>query len=108
MEKNTVFMKKPIQDYKIEYENILRTIPQNSFSEPRGDKADKVEMRWRFLHLPFKRNDETRVKKVVEISRLRPNKPREYLTKHLTWVTTTVDPLFDQFVVESYYCYAET
>ena len=103
MSSNSVFMKKVPEDFKIEYEAILETIPPGSHKEPQPDKEHMVETRWRFLHIPQKET----VKRVVEISRKKYGEHREYWNKRLKWEVSTVDPVFDQYVVEQYYYYTE-
>jgi len=131
MSTNSVFMKKEPQNFKIDYSSILKTIPENSYIEPQPDKNNKVEMRWRFLCIPLsnissskdgdKQKDKQKekqkdketdkekinVKRLVEISRKKPDSNREYLNKKMKWVETTVDPIFDQFVVKQYYYYSD-
>jgi hypothetical protein len=99
-------MKKPVQDYKIDYQSILETIPQNSHIEPQENLNKMIETRWRFLSIPLP-NEPNKFKNVVEISRRRPDCPREYLNKCTKWIITTVDPIFDQFLVKQYYYYSE-
>ena len=100
---NSVFMKKVVQDYKIEYESIIKTIPENSYEEPQEDKKNKIETRWRFLEI---RNTPT-IKTVVEISKCKPGFEREYLNKNMKWIPASVDPIFDQYVVKQYYYYSD-
>jgi hypothetical protein len=111
MSTNSVFMKKSQPNYKIEYSSILQTIPENSYSEEQLDKADKVETRWRFLSIPTNdkspESNNNKTKKLVEISRKRPNNEREYLNKNMKWIVTVVDPIFDKFVVKKYYYYSD-
>jgi len=100
---NSVFMKKPKVDYKVSYEQILKTIPEGSHTEPQmQDSNTKIELRWRFLNIPIN----GQIKKVVEISKQEPNKQREYLNKYQKWVTQTIDPIFDQYVTQQYYYYS--
>lgn len=99
---NTVFMKKN-SDLKIEYESVLKTIPKDCFKEPQN-LVNKVEIRWRFLEIPINKSS---IKKVVEISRKKPDDDREYLDKNMKWTKSSVDLVFDQFVVESYYYYSD-
>ena len=106
MSTNSVFMKKTQQNYKICYESILKTIPDNSYTEPQNDKNDKVEMRWRFLHIPTNSSEEKN-KKMVEISKRRPGGIREFLNKQMEWIVATVDPYFDQYVTKQYYYYSD-
>ena len=105
MSTNSVFMKKTQQNYKICYESILKTIPDNSYTEPQNDKNDKVEMRWRFLNIPNSSQD--KYKKMVEISKRRPGAAREFLNKQMEWIVATVDPYFDQYVTKQYYYYSD-
>lgn len=100
MKSNSVFMKKE-QNYKIEYKSIKKTIPENSYTEPQKDKDDMIETRWRVLYIPL-----PNAKKMVEISRKRPNSEREYLNKNMKWIITNIDKFFDNFVVKEYYYYS--
>lgn len=113
---NSVFMKKEPKDFKIDYYSIIQTIPENSYTEPQLDKYDKIETRWRFLiipshilskNLPNKNKQKIEDKKLVEISRKKPNLNREYLNKNMKWVESTIDPIFDQFVIKEYYYYSD-
>lgn len=114
---NSVFMKKEPQNFKIDYSSILKTIPENSYTEPQFDRNDKTETRWRFICIPSsnlptskeldKQKERKHVKRLVEISRRRPNFNREYLNKNMKWIESTVDPIFDQFVVKQYYYYSD-
>jgi hypothetical protein len=105
MSTNSVFMKKPAQANKMSYEEILKTIPPNSFGKPQSDKNNKIEIRWRFLNIPS--SSPNKYKKIVEISKRHPNSSRKYLNKDNMWTDTVVDPYFDQFVVEQYYYYSD-
>lgn len=102
---NSVFMKKKDIYYKICYDSILQTIPKGSYTEPQKDNDDKIEMRWRFLHIPNIKSKG--YKKVVEISKCHPNESRKYLDNQMKWVNMTVDPYYDQFVIKQYYYYTE-
>lgn len=109
MTTNTVFMKKKLPDYKLDYKSIISTIPVNSYSEPQLDKSDKIEIRWRFLNIPLNSNNgqNIRFKNVVEISRKKPNGNREYINKNMKWIETTVDSSYDEFVSKQYYYYTD-
>ena len=111
MSTNSVFMKKEPQNFKIDYLSIIKTIPDNSYTELQHDKNNKVETRWRFFCIPSSNpstsKDKTCVRKHVEISRKKPNFNREYLNKNMKWIETIVDPIFDQFVVKQYYYYSD-
>lgn len=111
---NKIFVKKydiPILCDKIDITTIKNTIPEGSYAvEQPLLSSCKVELRWRFIHLPNKiinniHNDD--VKKVVEISRKKPDCLREYLNKQMKWVNKDVDVMFDEYVVQQYYFYTE-
>ena len=98
----SVFMKKK-QSCGFNYAEILKTIPENSYSVPQPDKQNKVETRWRFLNIPSTKNN----KFVTEISKKTENTERLYLNKYKKWVPYFVDPIFDQYVVKQYFYYSD-
>ena len=101
--KNTVFMPKSKEknQLKVQYENIIKSIPYPYYLEKQVDKKDMIETRWRFLKINNKN--------VVEISRKKPNEQREYLTNNTNsdWVKKDVDSVYDNFVIEKYYYYSK-
>lgn len=101
---NSVFAKRSL-NYKIDYKSVLKTIPENSYIEPQNDKTEKIETRWRFLCIPLETNKQ-KTKRMIEISRKKPNSEREYLSKGMKWIMTTIDPIFDQFVEKQYFYYS--
>ncbi|AYV83604.1 MAG: hypothetical protein Hyperionvirus9_21 [Hyperionvirus sp.] len=100
----SVFMKKLSQTPKMSYHAILQTIPKESYIAPQSDKMDKIEIRWRFIHIPL----HGKIHKVVEISKSASGHPREYLDKNSQWIQTTVSPSYDPFVVKQYFYYTDT
>lgn len=100
MYNNSVFVKKKNNE-KICYETILETVPRNCYKSSQADKKDQVEIRWRFFDIPHKE----KIKNMVEISRLPPNQPREYLDKSGNWIKITINLIYDRYVVEEYYYY---
>jgi hypothetical protein len=110
-----IFVKKtenPIIYDKMDIEAIMETIPKGSYKVRQPLLEHMVESRWRFIHVPFstqnKENKETKIiKKFTEISRKRPEEEREYLDKQVNWIKTTIDPIYDKFVVDEFYCYTE-
>ncbi|AYV81679.1 MAG: hypothetical protein Harvfovirus51_11 [Harvfovirus sp.] len=97
---NSVFMKKNIKG-KIGYNAVIQTIPKESYIVAQPDKKDKIEIRWRFIHIPI----QGKIHKVVEISKNSPFSVREYLNKNSEWVKTEIDPIYDQFVVRQFFYY---
>lgn len=86
---------------KITYTNIIESLPETHRIEPMDNWREQglTEWRWRFLDIEGR--------KVVEISGLRPNEnQRLYFNKHCQWIKRDVDPVFDKYVKEVYYCYA--
>jgi hypothetical protein len=115
-----IFVKKcdiPISYNKVKTDIVKETIPPGSYAVEQPLLANHmVEMRWRFLHIPVEhlnmtptknnKGDKT-VQKIVEMSRKKPDSPREYLNKQMKWVISEVDSLFDQYVTEQYFFYTE-
>ena len=94
---DSVFVSKP-KRLRIEYDSIIKTIPQNSFTEPQKDQINKTETRWRFFQIGDKN--------MVEVNRKTPNGVREYL-KRDKWIVYEVDNSFDSYVTKQYYYYSD-
>lgn len=93
-------------DLKICKNDIMETIPEHSFDEHKPELAKYMtETRWRFLKIPYGTRES---KQIVEISRKKPNKPREYMNKQMQWTVKDVDidGSFDKYVEEKYYYYS--
>lgn len=62
----------------------------------------KTEWRWRFIQF----NDGKRERFVVETSYQSCDGQRMYLNKFGSWVESTVDSIYDNYVTEVYYYYS--
>ena|SRR3989304_6673604 len=85
---------------KITMTTIMDTIPKDHLKKPleNWEKEFNVEYRWRFLEFPNNKN-------TVEISYTKKGEERIYFNRKGEWVKREVDPIYNQFVTDSYYYY---
>jgi hypothetical protein len=81
----------------IKFEEIIKTIPKNSFKNEQLNLKHLTEWRWRILNI--------KNKKFIEISYNEPNADRLYLDKYNSFIKENIDPLYDKFVVDIFYYY---
>jgi hypothetical protein len=87
---------------KLTYTNILQTIPPNKVTDRNIELLNngKTEWRWRFLKF------ENRF--VTEISYLKKDMSnRLFFNKNGQWIEREIDPIYDEYVVETYYYYTD-
>ena len=85
---------------KITYTSIMETIPETKtkIKIDNWQKKYTTEWRWRFFDL--------KGRKLIEISKMEPNKERMYMENTGKWIKyTLVSPAWDRFLIESKYCY---
>lgn len=86
---------------KLHINEILKTIPENSFHTPQADmKKTKIEHRWRILQINNK--------KYVEISFLSSDNKRTFINKYGEFIQSNVDEKYNDYVVDIYYYYSDT
>lgn len=86
---------------QIPIDKIKECIPEKASKKPKEGwhELGLMEWRWRFLQLPGE-------KQVVEISRWYPfMSTREYINKKGRWIGKTIDPSYDDYVIEEWYHY---
>ena len=82
----------------LSYQDIIKNIPKEAINQPNLIlQKTHTEWRWRFFDL--------KGRKLVEISKLEPNKDRTYMDNTGKWVKYTLVGGWDQFLIESKYCY---
>lgn len=88
------------QKVKLSLDAVKQSIPANSVREQDPSLAEYMtEWRWRILNI----NDS----EIVEMSYKKPNEDRIYMSKTGKWKKSEVDPIFDRYVIETYYCYGD-
>ena len=98
---NSIFISSNEERPKITYTQIKESMPDCVTERVNGwRKSKKIEFRWRFLEIPERGF-------TVEISRLPYDEDkRTYLNKEGKWVYRDVSPIYDMYVKEEYYYYA--
>lgn len=87
---------------KIMESDILNNIPKSACKKENPElRKTKIEWRWRIFKIPFNNT----IKKVVEISFIKPNEKRLLVNKYGDWVLDEIDPLYNDYVCEEYYYY---
>lgn len=91
---------------KVTYTSIFESIPENKLEKPLANwnKKYKTEWRWRFLRINFAQMKD---RYVVEISYIKYNSnKRIYFNRYGEWVERVIDPIYDKFVEQEYFVYA--
>jgi hypothetical protein len=82
----------------LSYQDIIKNIPKEATSQPNHIlQKTHTEWRWRFFDL--------KGRKLVEISKIDPMKDRTYMDNTGKWIKYTLVDEWDEYVVESKYCY---
>jgi len=82
----------------LSFQDIIRNIPNTAVKTPDSNlKKTHTEWRWRFFDL--------KGRKLVEISKLQPNEERTYMDNTGKWIKYNLKGNWDQFLVDTRYCY---
>jgi hypothetical protein len=81
-------------------QDIIKSIPSSATKSPSQHmQQTHTEWRWRFFDL--------RGRKLIEISMMHPNSKRVYMNNLGNWTEYTLKKEWDEFLVDTKYCYVE-
>ena len=81
-------------------QDIMKSIPPSATKSPSQHmQQTHTEWRWRFFDL--------RGRKLIEISMMHPKSKRVYMNNTGSWTEYTLGKEWDEFLVDTRYCYVE-